>query len=226
MKTVIAVILLLTGVGAPAQADYLGAQCEGDSVRFTIGAFGYFEDPAGQSLFIEARVVGSCDEGARINPESFPYPPYLRQVTYGVTLPAYSTERYVFYRLYREDGEGNVFPAETSGDLLPYTYEACTTDAVFARGWLVRSASEVIIEVCTDHCWEWWPLDFVDATPGWESFVDTGSLVNVYGEVFVDGMPGASRLVVSRVVLETDAAGCDAVSSGFSNWGSLKATYR
>ena len=226
MKSVLMACLAISLFPVLAQADYIFANCQGDSVRFTVGSFGYFEDPTGQYLHINARVIGSCDEALRINPTGFPYPPHMTQAVFGLTLPAFNEDRYVSYSLFREDAEGNVFPAYASGDLLSHTFEACPEDALFARGRIRRSGTEYYIEVCPDHCWIPYDLDFSFAEPGWEVYVDTDSVVNVFGEAFVDGMPGASRLEVSRVSLETDPDGCDAVAVEPLNWGSLKAIYR
>ncbi len=65
-------------------------------------------------------------------------------------------------------------------------------------------------------------------TPSWsvEAFVDTGLILDFYGETYTIGMPGAPCAFISRVEPVADPAGCNAVPNEPMNWGSLKATYR
>ena len=226
MKVVWAFVVAISVVATSVTAGGLGAECIGDSVRFNIWAYGVFEDPSTQRLGIRASIDGECDSGYLANTTPIDYPQYLDWENTVHTFPAKSPGRYVRYQLVRIDSEGNEFPLPDSGDGQSWTLEACTTEAIFTRGVLWNFTGAVTLIVCDGHCWEFMDFRFDEAEVGWESLVNSGQVVNVYGEAYVNGIPGGTYLKVSRVEPVVDASGCDAVSEEMNSWGSVKATYR
>jgi len=220
-------IALLT-TSPDARADCIFAHCDGDSVRLEFFWYGRFDDPTGRFLNVQERPLGSCQAPVRLNPVPYPYPPMYQEASAQLTLPADGRRRYMVYELWGEDAEGNPFPVPPSGDALNYDYEACAADALFVRGRLIRSSwnDEVECEPCEGQCWEYMPLDFTSAAAGWEAYVDTGQVVNIFGEAWVDNMPGAMKVDVVRVEPVTDPAGCEAVPIVKRSWGDLKSRYR
>lgn len=226
MKNIWPIFLVLALTPASGFAGgSLGAHCVGDSVQIGIAVIGYFDTP--QFANVEARILGSCEPAVRLNPEPFPWSEAeYEPVFYQFTIPDFGPGRYVMYRLYREDLEGNRYPVGPMGDPVPYDMEACSDDAVFIRGKLWNYAGYLTLEVCENHCWTAIDLMFGHAAPGWDVYVNTGQVVDLYGEAYVDGMPGGTALDVFRVDPVTDSEGCNAVPDDRASWGSLKAQYR
>lgn len=226
-----AVMLLLVTNPRHALGDHIGAFCDGDSVRIGIGAYGNVEQSAGYSLFLTARALGQCGSEIRIGPERLDYPDHHQEVTYSVRVAIPFPGRYTEYRLYRERPDGTAHLAPTSGDLLPWDLQSCSPNAVFARGVLSEDLSpyanySIKIDVCEGKCWKSYPLSFHAAEKDWSEFVGTGQIVNVYGEAWVDGMPGASHLEVSYVRPVTNPDGCNsAVPIQRSSWASFRSRF-
>ncbi|PJA73999.1 hypothetical protein CO151_11545 [bacterium CG_4_9_14_3_um_filter_65_15] len=226
MKWIGISILFVAVLPAAALAGgALSASCQGDSVHIGIAVIGYFDTP--QFANVEARVLGSCEPAVRLNPEPFPWSETeYEPVFYDFTVPDFGPGRYVEYMLYREDLEGNRYMVVPMGDPVPYDMEACSDDAVFIRGKLWNYSGYLTLEVCENHCWTAIDLMFGHAAPGWDGYVNTGQVVDLYGEAYVDGMPGGTALDVFRVDPVTDPEGCNAVPEAQTSWGRLKAQYR
>ena len=208
-----------------AGSGYVSAYCDGDSLYLGLASADGYDTP--QFLNVEARIVGSCEPAVRINPEPLPWFEGTFGIEqYSLTLVPFSEDRYVEYRLYREDSDGNRYPVPSSGDAASWDYNACSPEAVFGRGTIVGSPPLYQFIPCGDHCWVAMDLSFELAEEGSLAYVNTGEIVNVYGTAQVSSMPPGSWFDVTKVRKEYDPDGCDAVAVESSSWGGLKARYR
>ena len=226
MKAAYLALACLISSVHPASAAHVGVVCTGDSLHVSVLPVGDFLDPAGKSAHVRAQVIGSCEPAVEISPQPIPFPPLWEVATTQFTVPTIDTGRYMYFEVFGLDEQGHEFSVGDSGDLLQFAMVACTGDAVFGRGHIIGGGGVTVLDPCADHCWIGMPLDFSQAEPGWEAYASAGTLVNVYGQAYIDGMPPGPYFVVSRVVPEVDAAGCDAVGTSMISWGALKGSYR
>jgi hypothetical protein len=220
-------------VAAPARAQVgLGAYCEGDSVHIHVAVYmnSFIEDATGHGIIVVAYLMGTCGTELVVTPEPLPMPAFMTSGDFEFVVANPDPERYYMYQARGVDPEGNTYTLPWGGDVS--TVGFCGgPDAIAARGYLhAVSPGYHELEPCPDSCWYATPsacaVDLGMAAPGWESLVDSGQLVNLYGLAVADMMPGAPCVIVSRVEPETGALGCATVAVVRSTWGALKATYR
>ena len=234
MKFLIWAGLLLMIIPSMALSQVtLGAYCDGDSVRIGVTIFNsWLEDsPEEHGLAVFAELAGTCTDPWRVDPAPFPWPPYLTLVSYSFAISNPDLDRYFFYQAMGVDPTGEFFPVYGGGDLHAWDFAGCD-NAVMIRG-DIRERPDLggyAVEPCPDSCWFTTygdcPIDFSLADPGWEAFVDTGLILDFYGNTYTNGMPGAPCAFISRVEQVADPAGCSAVPLDAMTWGSLKAAYR
>ena len=231
MKRIITICAVLITAAPSLGQVVLYASAQGDSVRIEVivNMNNFCEDPAGHSIIVEADLIGTCQEPFTVSPVPYPMPDYLTPGQFDFVIPVPDPMRYFRFRAVGIDPLGAPYPLSGGGDSRSYDFYGAT-DAVASRGHISSNSGDYQFEPCADSCWyTTWPgcpLWFDEAESGWEVFVDSGQLVNLYGAAQADGMPGAPCIIVSEVVPEYNEAGCAAVSAEGTSWGALKAKYR
>lgn len=233
MKFATSVILLCTLFSTPALAQVsLGTSCGGSTVDVVIEVSmnTFVEEPEGHSIIIQARVLGDCVDPITIPAISFPMPPHMESATYSCSFDSPDPGRYFMYIAMGVDPQGATYDLPPSGDALQFDF-CGLEDAIAARGFLTTTQyGEIIFTPCDGYCWlaTEYPcsVDMNEAEPGWEDFLDTGQVVNLYGRAYADGMPGAPCVFVSRVEEETGGEGCGTVATEATSWDHMKAVYR
>ena len=228
MKTAITAILILFGAHSAANAVYVLASCEGDSVRLQVGVPGAYENPTGHEIIVQADLVGVCDEPFTVTTSPLPYPEWLDFVVYEIVVVAPAADQYAFYRAWHSDASGTLSDPGSAGDLLQYDVEGCG-EAPIARGRITRwtENGDIFVYACADECWiSDFRLDFSEASPGSEQFINSGTIVTIFGDAIIDGMPGGTHFAVSHVVEDPSGEDCGIVDTDSQSWGSLKSLYR
>ena len=227
MRTVILVVATTLSLAASAHAAALGFICEGDSLRVSVFLSGEFQDPTGIVANIRASVIGDCTPAVVVNAAPIPYPAFMTHSTVELMVAAIDPTRYMHLELFGVYPGGQEFAVGDSGDALHYDYGACGTDVIFGRGRIEAwPGMGYLLAPCEDHCWIGMTLLFDHSEPGWEAYVDSGTIVNIYGDAYVDGMPGGTYFSVTHVTPELDPAGCEALASAVQSWGTVKAMFR
>ena len=219
---------LLFPVGSLSQVT-LSATCVGDSIHIQVDVFNNNLEvtPEEHGIVLFAEYVGTCENRITLTHPPMAMPPYLALATFSFRLPNIDPDRYFFYQAMGVDPDGELYPVFGGGDLNAWDYAGCD-NAVLARGFLFRQFEGGYgIVPCQSACWSLTPpeclIDFSQAEPGWEIYVDTGNILNYYGRSYTIGMPGSPCAFISRV---EKVENCDAVASEAMAWGTLKATYR
>jgi|GEM_PF-4564832 len=227
MRTVILVAAIMVSCSATAHAAALGFVCEGDSLRVSVFLFGDFPAPTGIVANIRASVIGDCAPPVVVNAAPIPYPAFMMHSTTELKVAAIDPGRYMHLELFGVYPDGQEFAVGDSGDALHFDYGACGADVIFGRGRIeTRPGMGHFLAPCDDHCWIPMFLSFDHAAPGWDAYVDSGAVVNIYGDAYVDGMPGGTYFSVTRVTPELDPAGCEALASDAQSWGTVKGMFR
>jgi hypothetical protein len=240
MKTLATLLILALPLVAASGAEAgvsLGASCPDGTMHVAFGVFndGSYEDAVG--IVVVRSWVGACGLETIVSPAPFPIPAFWTEAgtSFDDAVPA--TGKYFQYRAYALLEGGGLRPAPGQGDPLPYAYAACG-EAVAARGYLLEDSGSppggyVRFEPCLDDCWflefGWYPvyLDLSALDPAiYAPYVGQPVAVDVYGRIYVDGMPGASGLYdITRVEPSPDGA-CGPIPARTTSWGSLKNRYR
>jgi hypothetical protein len=208
------------------------AHAVGDSIE-VVSTITQGIDFDGYSLMILAQLVGSSEPPANVTPEPRPIAPLTGTQIVRVRIMPPDAERYHFYTSQLVDAQGNLSVPPRSWCSQAGSY-AAIGDAIAVRGRLMFGMPDCPwIEACAGLNWA--PgsacADFSGALAGWERFVGTDEVVNiyasdVYGLSTLCTMPGTPTMAVTRVELETDPAGCGAVANEIVNWGTIKSTFR
>ena len=233
MKRFVLILAMTVLPFAPAFGQVgLGAICEGDSVRIHVEVYmnSFNEEPEGHSIIVQADILGTCEPGFIIPVEPFPMPEFMTSATFEFVVANPDPSRYFRYLALGRDPDGQTYFLPPAGDVRAYAF-CGGPDAVVARGYLLSPSSGYHeFEPCPNSCWyatEYTcPVILFETEPGWEIFVNSGQLVNLYGRGLADGMPGAACVMISRVEPEMGELGCQSVSASKTSWGSIKARYR
>lgn len=220
--------VLTAATAAPAQGS-LGAECAGGVVHVSAGFFngGYGDEYVG--LVVTRDWVGACDGLVLITAEPYPLPELYEYTEFSFTHTPPELDKYFGYRLWLADSGGHLFSPGPAGDLLPYDFAACGP-AVAVRGRLTCDGDWYGIEPCPDTCWgeicSFQPLTMDEIEPEvYEPYVNTGIPVDLYGEAFVDGMPGSPCLIVTDLQPTPDGE-CGPVPTEARSWSAIKEHYR
>ena len=110
-----------------------------------------------------------------------PLPPYLDMAIYEFAIPHFDYYRYFLYKAWGVDAAGNQYPVFGGGDVKSYAFAGCP-DAVMIRGTLVEETGFHHVIPCPDSCWyTTYPecyVDFTESSPGWETYVGTGTILD------------------------------------------------
>ena len=229
------IALLILVVPSVSLAECLAVVCNGDSteLRITINR----QDPPpepGTELVVIGAPLGSCEPPALLTPEGIPFinpEPFVGFETYVVTIATPFDGAATRYQLQRRYLDGSTGPPSSCGDPLPVDTEGCSEEWHVGRGRVTGillppevPSPRLDYTFCTDACWIELPL--VIATNAIIDDVTIGDFVDIYGTMFESGMPGESRIDVSRII-EIDSPGdCGVVASDGHTWGSLKAQFK
>jgi hypothetical protein len=207
------------------------ASAQGDSVRIGVGVVGGTAF-AGKSIVVEASMLGSCQNVAIVTPVPAPIAAVDTEQSFIFTIRPADLQRIYFYRARFVDEHGVLtdpptYPYYANGD-----YVSCR-EAIAARGRLSRWLSVIQILTCTDQCWaacDQVRVEMPADSASWEGYVDTGQVVDLYGEVSPPWtlwtIPGTPCMTVTRIEPVPDPAGCSAVAVESTTWGGIKAKYR
>ncbi len=229
--------LLLAAPAAEAGVA-LGAACAGGTtVHVQLYVFTDYGEEDLVGVVVQRGWIGICGLERLVTAEPFPFPPLLTGAGYAFDDHVPQAGRYFAYRAYVVNAAGELHGAAGLGDPLPYDYAACG-EAVATRGHLVGidgSPPAVYVEFlqCQEDCWftdfGWHPvyLDVSELDPAtYEPYVGQPVAVDVYGDIYVDGMPGASGIYdITRIEPAPDGV-CGPVPARTTSWGALKHSYR
>ena len=219
IRATLLILALLVAAASGADAGVsLGASCSGGVVHVAFGVFndGSYEDAVG--IVVVRSWVGACGLETIVSPAPFPIPAPWTEAGTSFDDAVPETGKYFRYMAFVLLQDGGLRPAPGQGDPLPYAYAACG-EAVAARGYLLADTGSapagcVPFEPCLDDCWflefGWYPvyLDLSALDPAtYAPYVGQPVAVDVYGRIYVDGMPGASGLYdITRVEPSPDGA--------------------
>jgi hypothetical protein len=231
-------LLLLLAAPAAEAGVALGADCAGGTtVHVQLHVFTDYGEEDLLGVVVQRSWVGACGLELMVTAEPFPFPPLLTGTIYSFDDHVPQAGRYFMYRAYVMTASGELRPATGLGDPLPYDYAACG-EAVATRGYLLGIAAaspSVYVEFapCQDDCWfmefGWYPayLDVSGLDPAmYEPYLGQPIAVDIYGDIYVDGMPGASGIYdITRIEPSPDGV-CGPVPARRTSWGALKHSYR
>ena len=171
-----------------------------------------------------------CDEEVVISEEPWPLPPPDVYVEYQMSEVPPAPNTYFGYTVKAIDAEG-ILHSITSPNFHTHDFAACG-DAVATRGYLTGYGPyDLWIEACPETCWGeicdfYQNIDVSEIDPeDYEMYINTGIPVDLYGEAFVDYMPGAPCLRLSDI--EPTAGGeCGPLPPRPISWSGLKSIYR
>jgi hypothetical protein len=221
-------LILATSVAAADAQGTLNTACSEGVVEIQANYINDGSQPDWVGLVVTRDRVGLCDEPVVILPEMWPLPELFVPTDYGFSEIPPAMDQYFRYILQAVDSAGELHLVEPQGDLLCHDFAACGP-AVAARGFLWDTGDWSGIEPCPATCWFEvcvGPLDIDGLDPEvWETYVNTGIPVNLYGEAFVSGMPVSPCLIVSDVQ-PTEGGECGPAPTAPTSWSSLKHRYR
>lgn len=227
-------VVLLLVVPSVSLAECLVAVCSGGTteLRITINRQGTPPEP-GTELVVLGAPLGSCEPPVLLTPEGIPFinpEPSVGWETYFVTIPTPFEGAATRYQIQRRYPDGSTGSPPSCGDPLPVDTEGCSEEWHVGRarvtGFLFPPEVPSVrldYTFCTDACWIELPL-FI-ATDAVIDDVVPGDFVDIHGTLVESGMPGESRIDVSRIVEIEDPGDCGVVSSSAQTWGSLKSRF-
>lgn len=176
-------------------------------------------DDAVQGLRLERSTLGACDP-----------PSSLQTFGFGVlqtgvhefrwtdtTAPTGVAHRYTVMGL---DADGDdVALWATSFDLVsPIDYATCG-DAVVGVGTITSGIAPALFEPCPSSCWD---LLSISLLPEFESFVDSGIVVEITGDIDC----ALGNVEGCTIVADTvEASQCDPVDTAPVSWGTMKSRF-
>ncbi len=232
MKTIVAVIagaFLCTVANARVVTS---ASCVRDSIEVVVHIdYAAYYGVVGMNL--EWSMIGDCGPRVAVAAPAVPVAATDDDQVLVVRVPVPVRDRILRFYTVFTDANGNRVAGADAGCSWFSDYAACGEGMAF-RARLFDWGFGLIVDFCDDQCWLLCSssgLDLWRVESTWRSFVNTGRLVNVYGEPGMAehppcGMPGVPCLSVTRLEFENDPAGCSAVKEETWSWGALKSQYR
>lgn len=227
------VLLLLALAAGPAQAwVYIGSSCDGDTISISVSiSHAAVWGITGMNLRWAPADTPAQQEMVLAQP--FPVAATDDVQSFTVRVAAPIRERLLIYYTHFTGVNGEQLSGSDPACSWLSSYAICGELFLF-RATIFDFGPQFAMEF--NYCDPLFngcggsDLDLQGA-PDWQSFVNTGRLVNVYGSPGVVqnppcAMPGTGCPTVTRLEFENDPAGCAAVATESMTWGSLKSAYR
>ena len=225
------IVMLLALAAVPARAWVaIGSHCEGDTISIGVGishaaAWGVAnlnvkwalaDSPTQQSFVLEEPIaVAATDD----------------EQHFSIRVAAPFSGRLLIYSTYFTNADGEQVAGSDYGCSWFASYAICGELFLF-RGRIFDFGHGLTFTYCDpffDGCGGF-NLD-IHGVSDWQSYVDTGRLVNAYGTPgwFSSppcAEPGSGCATVTRLEFENDPAGCAALAIETTTWGTLKSVFR